>query len=122
MPASARSSSSRQLRLPIHDYAADHKLLRALRQYKTKQRLNAFAQRRDVAEVAAERIRELAWDYGADKDHHLWMADAARRLGANYETLRRICKGETTRVGLKVVQQIQLTTGLPIGLFYDEEL
>ena len=116
-----RAQRQQQLRLPIHDYAQDHKLLQLIKIYKTKRRLEWAAERRPCAEVAAERIREYAWDLGAEKDWHRWIAESARKMGMSYSTVHAIVTGKITRVGPKVVDQISRVTGIPVGVFYDEE-
>ena len=113
--------TSRQLRLPIHDFAEEHKVLRAVKRYKTKERLETAEERTPCAEVAARRIREFAYDLGADLEWYRWMAEVARRMGLNYHTCRSIIIGEKTFVGPKVVDQIARATGCPVSVFYDEE-
>ncbi len=116
-----QNGRARQLRLPIHDFATDHKLLSLINQYKTKKRLEWAEKRRPCAEVAAERIREYAWDLGAEKDWYRWIAESARKMGMNYSTVYQIVTGKKTRVGPDVVDQISRVTGIPVGVFYDEE-
>lgn len=110
--------------LPEHDFAADHKLLHAVKRY--QRRLALAKEWRAPEEIAAERVRELMWDYGAEKEWHRWMAEAVRQMAGKdatcYYTLRRVANGELTRLGLRVVQQIAQHTGIPIGVFYDEEV
>ena len=113
--------TARQLTLPIHDYAEGHRVLHAVKEYKTAQRLKKVQDKRPCAEVAAQRIREFAWDVGAEMGWNRWMAFASRELGLNYSTARAIIKGEKFRVGPDVVDQIARKTGCPVAVFYDEE-
>lgn len=110
-----------QPKLPRHEHARNHKVLLALQQYKTKARLKAAENKRPCAEVAAERIREFAWDLGADKGWERWIAESARQMGLNYSTAWALARGKKTRVGPDVVDQIAAATGIPVGVFYDEE-
>lgn len=118
----ARSTFRKQL--PDHDFAADHKLLHAVKKY--QRRLALAKEWRAPEEIAAERIRELMWDYGKELEWHRWMAHAWRQMSGRdstcYKTLRDVAQGRVNRVGLKVVQQIAMHTGIPIGVFYDEEV
>lgn len=118
----SNGAAARQLRLPIHDYASDHKVLAALKTYKTKQRLQAAKRKRSCAEVAAERIREFLWDLGADKEWERWIAASSRDAGLGYTTAWAIARGKKTRVGPDVVDQISKATGIPVAVFYDEEV
>lgn len=111
-----------QPNLPQHGHAADHKVLLALKRYQTKARLEAAANKRPCAEVAAQRIREFAWDLGADLSWHRWIASSARAMGLNYSTAWSITKGKKFRVGPDVVDQISAATGIPVAVFYDEEV
>lgn len=70
-------------------------------------------------ELAGQRIREFLWELGLEKEHHLWMAHAARRAGLNYSTARSIIHGEKINVGPDVVDQISMATGCPVSVFYD---
>lgn len=112
--------------VPDHEHANDHLLLEAIRRYRTKQRLKLAQERRPSAEVAAERIREYAWDLGAERGWSRWMAFAARGMMGDedgmttYHTIRRICNGERVRVSPDTVDKIARFTGIPIGVFYDE--
>lgn len=121
MPASARKRSPVQLELPIHEFAAGHRVLHAVQQYKTRERISLVKRKRPCAEVAAERIREFAWDMGAEMNHYRWMAFAARELGLSYSTARAIINGSKFRVGPDVVDQIAAKTCCPVSVFYDEE-
>jgi hypothetical protein len=112
---------SRQLSFPDHEHATDHRVLVALREYQTKERLKAAAKRPPCAEVAARRIREYLWDLGAEKNHHLWIAEVARKAELNYTTVWALVRGYKTRVGPDVVDQITRATGCPIAVFYDAE-
>lgn len=108
--------------LPEHDHASDHRLLQALQQYKTKRRLELAKRRRPSAEIAAERIREFAWDLGAEKGWERWIAAAQRAMGAQgYTTIWRITTGRQNRVSPDVVDQIANFTGIPAGVFYDQD-
>lgn len=105
--------------LPQHEHAADHKVLRAFEQYRTPRRLKLV--RRPCAEVAAERIREFAWDLGADLEWNRWMAEVSRRMGMNYDSVRQLIHGKKQYVGPGLVDQISQATGIPVSVFYDEE-
>lgn len=107
--------------LPVHDYANGHRVLHAVKEYKTKKRLEKLQDKRPCAEVAAERIREFAWDVGAERGWQRWMAFASRELGLSYSTARAIIRGDKFRVGPDVVDQISKATGCPVAVFYDHE-
>lgn len=116
-----RAVSNRQLSFPNHEHAADHRVLVALRQYQTKERLKAAAKRPPCAEVAARRIREYFFDLGKELNYTKWMAEVSRKAGMNYTTVRSIIHGHKKRVGPNVVDQIARSTGCPIAVFYDAE-
>lgn len=109
--------------LPDHEHASDHRLLEAIKVYKTKQRLKLAQQRRPSAEIAAERIRELLWDLGAEHGWHRWVAASTRAIGADssYCRLWEIATGRATRVGPGLVDKIANFTGIPAGVFYDQD-
>lgn len=115
-------TATKQLRLPIHDHADQHKVLRALKRYKTPQRLELAMEKRPCAEIAAERIKEFLWDLGAEKDWYRWIAAASRAAGLNYRTAYDIATGRKNYVGPRVVDQIATITGIPVSVFYDEEI
>jgi hypothetical protein len=119
----ARQAFRKQPPLPEHDYARDHRVLRALAEFKTKRRLELAKVKRPCAEIAAERIREFAWDLGAEREWYRWIAAAQREMGFNcYSTVWAIVTGKKTRVGPDVVDQISRATGIPVAVFYDEEV
>lgn len=115
-------TARQQVALPDHAFAIDHKVLEAQKRFGTKARLRLAKRKRSCAEVAAERIREFAWDLGADKGWDMWIAEAARRMGLSYTTTWNIVRGRKTRVGPDVVDQISQHTGVPVAVFYDEEV
>jgi hypothetical protein len=121
MALHAVRNSSRQLSFPEHEHASDHRISAAISQYRTKERLKAAAKRRPCAEVAAIRIREYFFDLGAELGYTRWMAEVSRKAGMNYTTVCAIIHGHKTRVGPNVVDQIALTTGCPVAVFYDAE-
>ena len=107
---------------PDHAFAGEHKVLEAQSRFRTKTRLRAAKHKRPCAEVAAERIREFCWDLGADMGWERWIAESARKMGLNYTTAWMIARGRKTRVGPDVVDQISAATGVPVAVFYDEEV
>jgi hypothetical protein len=123
---------SQSPRLPSHEFAAGHHLTRAVREHANKRRLRDVADLQSSGEVAAQRIREFAYDVGADVKHARgWMAYAARKLGVQYTTLYAVInmgRGKSKKhrrkstVGTRTVDQIARFTGCPIAVFYDPEL
>ncbi len=115
------ANPARRRTYPEHQYADNHALLRA---YQTSKPVPVRLAKklRGSGEVACERIRELAWDIGADKEWYLWMADVSRKLGINYSTARAICQGKQFTVSTRTVDKIAIRTGIPPRLFYDPEL
>jgi hypothetical protein len=70
---------------PDHDYADDHRLLKARAQLPARRKLRDAAEIRPCGEVACERIREFAWDVGAElreEQPNRWMAPIAREVPA----------------------------------------
>lgn len=120
----AKAAFKRQTELfPEHEFTnGQHKVLRALSQYKTKRRLALALEKRPCAEIAAERIREFAWDLGAELGWERWIAHVSRECQMSYSTLWSIVRGHKTRVGPDVVDQISRATGIPVAVFYDEEV
>lgn len=116
--------SFRRSQLPSHEHAGDHKLLLAVQQY--KRRLKLAKEFREPEVIAAERVRELMWDVGAENDWHRWMAAAFREIAGKdatcYRSLSDVAQGRSDRLGLKVVKQIAQHTGIPLGVFYDEDV
>jgi hypothetical protein len=121
MALRAINGGRRQLSFPEHEFASDHRISAALKEYKTKARLKAAAERPPCAEVAARRIREYFFDLGAELNYTRWMAEVSRKAGMNYTTVCAIIHGQKTRVGPNVVDQIARSTGCPVAVFYDAE-
>jgi hypothetical protein len=91
-------------------------LIRALMP-KTVRRVES---RKPAKEIAGVRIREFLWDIGREMDHEYgWIAFAAKRAGLHYETARALIHGVKINVGPDVVDQISMSTGCPVGVFYD---
>lgn len=100
---------------PRHDHATDHVLLRELR--RPRRKLTSVAE--PSGEVAARRIRELAWDLGADLDHWRWMAEVARRMDVPYKTLYECINGAHPTVSSQTVDRVARKLQIPIAAFYD---
>jgi hypothetical protein len=80
-------------------------------------------ERTPAKEIAGVRIREYLFDLGREMRHEFgWMAHAARKAGLNYATARKIIRGDRITVGPDVVDQISLTTGCSVSIFYDLEV
>jgi hypothetical protein len=103
--------------LPKHTHSRDHALLRELRQ---PRRLIRPAEELEASgEVAARRIRELAWDLGADLHHERWMAWVSREMDVPYDTMRAIIHGKRPTVSCGTVDRVARTLRIPVGAFYD---
>jgi hypothetical protein len=125
--------SPRKVTAIEHNYVTDHKVLRALKDYaRDKKRLEVSAQLRSSAEVAAERLREFAWDIGSQLGFRRgWKAYACREMGLKYGTgwtLIMMGLGTSPRtlekhtVSAKTVDTVARNTGVPVRVFYDSEL
>ncbi len=102
---------------PDHEYADKHVLYRLYLDSKPPT-VRAAEKLRPIGEVACERIRELGYDIGAEKEWDRWMADAAEKLGVGYETMRNILNGERQSVSSGTVWRVHLKTGIPIESIY----
>lgn len=122
MTATRRSKASPY---PQHEYAAEHKVLIAKEQVTSKRRLRDVADLQPIAEVACERIREFAWDVGAElraEKPDGWMAATVRDyLGIHYEVGRRIVNGEATAISPRTIDAIARFSGVPVKVFCDPE-
>lgn len=110
---------------PQHEHSDQHKALRAREEFGSRRRLRDAAELRPSAEVACERIREFAWDVGAEaraERPDAWMAGAARALGLGEDYGRLIINGTVYRVGTRTVDAVAKHTGVPVRIFYDPEL
>jgi hypothetical protein len=74
---------------------------------------------RDLAETAAEKILELAYDIGGEIDHQYgWKAYAARRIGIDARILVALQKGSYgphNGVGLALIQRVARKIGLSVS-------
>lgn len=123
MPAAAVSARSRQLALPIHDYVESHHLLKAAKEYGSRRRLRQVEDLLPSGVVACSRIKEFAYDLGAEMEwSYGWKALAARRMQINYRTLWNIITGVVTTVNTATVDHIARHSGIPISVFYDPEI
>jgi hypothetical protein len=109
---------------PDHDYAADHRLLKARSQLPARRKLRDAAEIRPCGEVACERIREFAWDVGAElreEQPNRWMAPIARNvLGLESANGYEIICGNRLSVSTRTVDAVSLHTGIPPEVFYAE--
>lgn len=110
---------------PDHDYADEHTLIRARAELPPRRRLRDASKIRSSGEVACERIREFAWDVGAElreEQPNRWMAPIAREvLGLNEDTGYQIICGTRTSVSTRTVDAVHAFTGIPLAAFYDYE-
>lgn len=113
--AFAESVLSTSAPLPRHDHAYGHVLLKELR----KPRKVPKVMLAPSGEVAAMRIREVAWDLGCDLSHHRWIAHVARELGLNYSTMYFIVHAKRPTVSTTTVDQVARKTSIPVSAFYD---
>jgi hypothetical protein len=110
-------------RLPDHEYAHEHKLLKARHEHSTsKRRLRDAAHLRPSGEVACERVRELMWDLGAELDWTRWVCEVSRQIGINERTGQGIASCERLSISTQTVDAIARHTGIPVRVFYDPEL
>ena len=107
---------SKSAPLPKHDHATDHLLLREL---KKPPRRQASLLSLSSGEIAARRIREVAWDLGHDLNHYRWMAHVARELDVPYQTMRYIIHGFRPSISTQTVDRVARKTNIPISAFYD---
>jgi hypothetical protein len=109
--------------LPTHKYASQHHLLRAAKKYGGARRLRAAESLTPSGEVACQRIREFAYDLGAETEWaHGWKAAAARALGLSYSTMWSILMRDITTIGTRTVDHVARTSGIPVSVFYDPEV
>lgn len=107
---------SKNAPLPKHDHAGEHLLLIEM---KKPPRRQASLLNLASGEIAARRIREVAWDLGHDLNHHRWMAHVARQLDIPYQTMRDIIHGWRPSVSTQTVDRVARKTNIPIAAFYD---
>lgn len=123
-----KTAQAPRSKYPQHEHSDQHKALRAREDLGTRRRLRNAADLRPSAEVACERIREFAWDVGAEARAATedggpgWMAGAARALGLNEDYGREIINGTLERVGTRTVDAVSAHTGVPVRIFYDPSL
>lgn len=111
--------------MPEHDYAVSHHLLLARKEHakNLKRRLRAVEELRASGEVACERLREFAYDIGADMEWERgWKAEAAKQCGLNYSTMWSIIMKDLTSISTRTVDHVARKSGIPISVFYDPEL
>ncbi len=112
-----------RLKLPNHDYAARHVLLRAARQPDPKTILRLVKALEPGAKVARDSVREYAWDLGAKHGHRYgWIAKVARELDINYHTLYSIVTSKVGAISSKTVDQVSKKSRVKRGVFYDAEI
>lgn len=106
-----------------HEHADGHKLFYAHQKYFSKRRIDALEESYEASgEVACRRIREFAWDLGAELNwEYGWKAMAADRLGLGYTTMWNIIQGVVTTISTRTVDHVALRSGVPVGVFYDSE-
>lgn len=119
----AAATARRQLELPIHDYAEDHKLLLAQKQYGNRRRLKKVEDLPASGITAFNRLREFAYDLGHELGMERgWMVKVATRMGLNYKTLWNIVHGVVTMVDTTTVDTVARASGVPVAVFYDAEI
>lgn len=109
--------------LPKHDYADKHHVLAAFKKYSSAERIKA-AKKNYLAsgEVACARVREFAYDLGAEVEWARgWKAKAAARLGLGYSTMWNILTEHITSISTHTVDRVARTSGVPAWVFYDNE-
>lgn len=128
-PARQRSTEPPKLRvvskpLPQHDFVESHHILLASKKYGSRERIQAAKKKtwRASGEVACARIREFAYDLGAEIEWaYSWKAAAARRLGLSYTTMWNIISQHVTTVSTRTVDHVAKISGVPVREFYDNE-
>ena len=109
--------------MPDHQYADKHHLLVAAREYGSRRRLRKVEDLQPSGEVACSRVREYAFDLGAELDmKHGWLTKAAERMGIHRNTLWNITHEVVRSISTETVDQIARASGIPIGIFYDPEV
>ncbi len=112
-----------RIKLPRHDYAARHPLLRAAHYYGSKKRLRVVQDLEPSGRVACERVREYAFDLGAEYEHSYgWMAKVAKKMKLNYHTLYCIINERVDSISTRTVDHIARCSGIPVRVFYDPEI
>lgn len=112
-----------RIKLPKHEYAAKHLLLRAAIEHGSRKRLRLVEDLDPSGSVACDRIREYAFDLGAEYQHEYgWMAKVAKKMHINYHTLYCIIKERTSSISTRTVDQVARMSGIPVGVFYDPEI
>jgi hypothetical protein len=126
MPPLAKKQTAPRALYPKHEYAAQHKAIRARDDLVTsRRRLRDAAELRPSGEVACERIREFGWDLGVEAriaHPNGWIATASRALGLHEATGWLIISGRATCVATATVDAVAKHTGVPVRIFYDPEL
>jgi hypothetical protein len=78
-----------------------------------------------MAEIAGEKIVELAYDIGSELNHqHGWKAYAARRMGINAKVLSQLQLGKygpSNGVGLAVLQRVTRKIGISVAELLGED-
>jgi hypothetical protein len=119
----AQAARQRPREVPEHEYAVGHHLLLAAKEYGNKRRLRKVEDLRASGEVACERVKEFAYDLGAELEFvYGWKASAARRMGLTYSTMWNIIMGDITAISTKTVDHVARHSGIPVSVFYDPEL
>lgn len=110
--------------IPKHEYANGHQVLAAFKKYSNERRLRSVAKTFQASgEVACARIREFAWDLGAETDWGWgWIAESSRCLGLSYTTTWNIISGGITSISTRTVDHVARVSGVPVRVFYDAEI
>jgi len=109
--------------LPKHEHAEKHHIFVAAKLYRNKRRLQKVESLEASGVVACKRIREFAWDLGAEYGwKYGWKMKASDKIGLNYRTLWNILRGVVTVVTTATVDRVAQHSGVPIALFYDPEM
>lgn len=116
MGQTARKRADR-IEYPDHEYANGHVLYQAYLDSKPPT-VRAAEKMRPIGEVACDRIRELGYDLGAEREWARWMADVSEKLGINYSTARAIFNGDQNSVSSVTVWRMHLKTGIPVEAIY----
>lgn len=109
--------------LPKHDYADKHHVLLAFKKYSSAERIKS-AKKSFLAsgEIACARVREFAYDLGAEVEWaYGWKAKAAARLGLGYSTMWNILTEHITSISTRTVDRVAAVSGVPVWVFYDNE-
>jgi hypothetical protein len=74
-------------------------------------------------EVAAERVYAFLWELGADYEHELgWKIRVIEYCGLEPTTGYQIINGTKDIITSDVVDRIAFKLGIPVGVFYDENV